>query len=95
MHLAAGQISSNIQNRIAAVVVFGDPDNGRSFPGVLGGRSITFCAVGDDICAGGVAILPAHLSYGSVSFYQRRIKTETDYFLQDAGSAAAFVLSHL
>ncbi len=45
MHLSAGQIPSTVQNRVAAVVVFGDPDNGQGFPGVLNGRSITFCSI--------------------------------------------------
>lgn len=63
MHLAAGQISSAVQNRVAAVVVFGDPDNGDGFPGVLNGRSITFCADGDNICDGGDIILPPHLRF--------------------------------
>ncbi|EKM82339.1 hypothetical protein AGABI1DRAFT_110999 [Agaricus bisporus var. burnettii JB137-S8] len=65
VHLSASQISSSVQNRVNAVVVFGDPDNGDGFPGVLNGRSITFCANGDNICDGGVIVLPAHLSYGS------------------------------
>ncbi|KAF9446411.1 carbohydrate esterase family 5 protein [Macrolepiota fuliginosa MF-IS2] len=64
-HLAANQLSSTVQNRVNAVVVFGDPDNGDGFPGVLNGRSITFCATGDDICLGGDIILAPHLSYGS------------------------------
>ncbi|KAF9460165.1 cutA, cutinase A [Collybia nuda] len=64
-HLAAGELSSTVQNRVNAAVVFGDPDNGQAFPGPINGRSKTFCAAGDNICAGGVIILPAHLSYGS------------------------------
>ncbi|XP_006457779.1 hypothetical protein AGABI2DRAFT_190202 [Agaricus bisporus var. bisporus H97] len=63
-HLAANQISSSVQNRVNAVVVFGDPDNGDGFPGVLNGRSITFCADGDNICDGGIIVLPPHFSYG-------------------------------
>ena len=95
VHLAAQQISSSVQNRVAAVVVFGDPDNGSGFPGVLNGRSITFCNTGDDMCAGGDFILPAHLTYGAVSLYQRRVRTVTDNFPQNAGDAANFVNSHL
>ncbi|PFH47880.1 carbohydrate esterase family 5 protein [Amanita thiersii Skay4041] len=64
-HLAAGQLSSTVQNRVNAVVVFGDPDNGQAFPGGLNDREITFCANGDDICDGGVIITSAHLSYGA------------------------------
>ena len=94
MHLAAGQIPSSDQDRVAAVVVFGDPDNGSGFPGVLNGRSVTFCNDGDNICEGGDLILLPHLTYGEVSLYQRRIKTVTDK-LQDAGKAADFVASHL
>ncbi|TFK35878.1 cutinase [Crucibulum laeve] len=64
-HLAAKQLSSTVQSRVNAVVVFGDPDDNQGFPGVLNGRSITFCAQGDDICSGGQIINAAHLSYGS------------------------------
>jgi hypothetical protein len=52
-------------------VVFGDPDDGDGFPGVLNDRSITFCAFGDDICAGGILVLPPHLSYGAVGYQYR------------------------
>ncbi|PFH46531.1 carbohydrate esterase family 5 protein [Amanita thiersii Skay4041] len=64
-HLAAGQLSSTVQDRVNAVVVFGDPDIGQAFPGGLNDREITFCANGDDICDGGVIITSAHLSYGA------------------------------
>ncbi|KAF4614450.1 hypothetical protein D9613_002536 [Agrocybe pediades] len=64
-HLAAKKLSSTVQNRVNAVVVFGDPDDNQGFPGVLNGRSLTFCAVGDDICLGGDVIDAAHLSYGA------------------------------
>ncbi|KAF8884463.1 cutinase [Infundibulicybe gibba] len=64
-HLAAVKLSTTTQNRVKAVVVFGDPDDNQGFPGVLNARSTTFCAAGDDICAGGDIITPAHLSYGA------------------------------
>jgi len=64
-HLAAGKLSSAIQDRVNAAVVFGDPDNGQAFPGPIAGRSKTFCAPGDDICEGGILVLPPHLSYGA------------------------------
>lgn len=95
VHLSAGQIPSTVQNRVAAVVVFGDPDNGQGFPGVLNGRSITFCSTDDLICQGADIILPAHLSYGAVSPYQGHTRTMTDNILQNAGDAATFVASHL
>ncbi|KAF7778444.1 CAZyme family CE5 [Agaricus bisporus var. burnettii] len=64
VHLSAKQISSSVQERVKAVVVFGDPDNGDGFPGVLNSRSITFCAIGDTICDGGIIVFPPHFTYG-------------------------------
>ncbi|KAF8665369.1 hypothetical protein AX16_000388 [Volvariella volvacea WC 439] len=64
-HLAAARLSSAVQQRVNAAVVFGDPKRGEPFPGVINGRSITFCAFGDLICSGSAIILPPHLSYGS------------------------------
>lgn len=66
-HLAAGKLSSTVQNRVSAAVVFGDPMKGRAFPGAISGRSKTFCALLDNICAGGVLITASHLGYGAVS----------------------------
>ncbi|KAG5352960.1 hypothetical protein C0989_011750 [Termitomyces sp. Mn162] len=56
---------SAVQNRVNAAVVFGDPDNGQPFPGPIQAHELTFCAAGDNICAGGILILPPHLSYGA------------------------------
>lgn len=67
VHLAVPKLSSSVQSKLKAIVIFGDPDNGQSFPGNLNAIEKTFCAVGDDICLGGDLILPAHLSYGAVS----------------------------
>ncbi|KAF9462695.1 cutinase [Collybia nuda] len=64
-HLAAGKLSSTVQNRVNAAVVFGDPMKGRAFPGPISGRSKTFCALLDNICAGGVLITASHLGYGA------------------------------
>jgi len=61
VHLAAAQVSTN-QNRVVAVVTFGDPDRDQVLPGVLEGRRKTFCAKDDLICDGKVIVLPAHLS---------------------------------
>ncbi|KAF8069325.1 cutinase [Lyophyllum atratum] len=63
-HLAAWKLSTTVQNRVNAAVVFGDPDNGQAFPGVINDREKTFCHTGDDICAGGNLILAPHLNYG-------------------------------
>jgi len=67
VHLAADQISSSVQNRVAAVVTFGDPYYGSDLPGVLNDRAITFCHHFDTICNGGIVISPTHLTYGEVS----------------------------
>ncbi|TFK40467.1 cutinase [Crucibulum laeve] len=64
-HLAAARLSSTIQNRVSAVVTFGDPDRDQALPGVLQGRRKTFCAAGDLICEGQPIILAPHLSYGA------------------------------
>ncbi|KAG5733077.1 Cutinase [Termitomyces sp. T112] len=64
-HRAAARLSRAVQNRVNAAVVFGDPDNGQPFPGPIQAHELTFCAAGDNICAGGILILPPHLSYGA------------------------------
>ena len=66
-HLAARQLSSAIQNRVVAVVTFGDPNERTALPGVLQSRRKTFCNFGDLICTGQSIILAPHLTYGSVS----------------------------
>ncbi|KAF8912246.1 cutA, cutinase A [Gymnopilus junonius] len=65
VHLAVPQLSSAVQQRVNAIVIFGDPDNGEPFPGNLNSVEKTFCAEGDDICAHGDLVLPPHLSYGA------------------------------
>ncbi|KAF6763308.1 cutinase [Ephemerocybe angulata] len=64
-HLAAGQLTSAIQDRVVAVVTFGDPDENTALPGVLESRRKTFCNVGDLICTGQPIVLAPHLTYGS------------------------------
>ncbi|PPQ73708.1 hypothetical protein CVT24_007263 [Panaeolus cyanescens] len=63
-HRAAGRLAANIQERVVAVVTFGDPNERRALPGVLQSRRRTFCATGDLICSGLSLILPPHLTYG-------------------------------
>ncbi|PPQ71527.1 hypothetical protein CVT24_006476 [Panaeolus cyanescens] len=60
-HRAAARLSSSIQERVNAVVTFGDPYEDTRLPGVLESRRKTFCAFGDLICTGQPIILPAHL----------------------------------
>ena len=69
VHLAADHLSAAYQDRVVAVVTFGDPDRDRVLPGVLESRRETFCAAGDLICEGEAirVVLPPHLSYGAVS----------------------------
>lgn len=64
-HKAAKQISTALHPRIAAIVVFGDPNNGDAFPGTLNNNVKTFCNAGDLICSGQAIILAPHLRYGS------------------------------
>ena len=66
-HLAARQLSSSEQNRIVAVVTFGDPYRSTALPGVLQSRRKTFCNLGDLICTGQPIVLAPHLTYGTVS----------------------------
>jgi len=65
-HIAANRLSSAIQNRVVAVVTFGDPNRDKALPGVLQSRRKTFCNFGDLICEGLPTILAAHLTYGTV-----------------------------
>ncbi|KAG5652787.1 hypothetical protein H0H81_003667 [Sphagnurus paluster] len=62
-HLAAGQLSADVQKRVNGAVVFGDPLNGTAFSGSI--PSKTFCASGDNICEGGFQVRFAHFSYGA------------------------------
>ncbi|KAF8151758.1 cutinase [Crassisporium funariophilum] len=64
VHLAAASLSPALQNRVNAVVTFGDPNRDETLPGVLEGRRKTFCAAGDLICDGKAQIRAPHLSYG-------------------------------
>ncbi|KAF8147578.1 cutinase [Crassisporium funariophilum] len=64
-HIAANRLTTAIQNRVSAVVTFGDPFQNRSLPGVLQSRRKTFCNFGDLICSGSPLILAPHLTYGS------------------------------
>ena len=46
-----------------AVVLFGDPFNGRPVGNVPASKVKTFCNSGDNICDGGVLVLYPHLTY--------------------------------
>ncbi|KAF9053148.1 cutinase [Panaeolus papilionaceus] len=64
-HRAAARLSSSVQQRVVAVVTFGDPYEDTALPGVLQSRRKTFCAFGDLICEAQPVVLPAHLGYGA------------------------------
>ncbi|KAF5323817.1 hypothetical protein D9619_012988 [Psilocybe cf. subviscida] len=65
VHNAAAKLSTAIQNRVNAVVIFGDPKRDQALPSILEARRKTFCASGDLICDGTAIILAPHLSYGA------------------------------
>lgn len=77
-HLAARQLSTTVQNRVVAVVTFGDPYESTALPGVFQSRRKTWCNFGDLICAGLPTILAPHLTYGTdaaatASFVRARV----------------------
>ncbi|KAF9014216.1 cutinase [Cyathus striatus] len=62
-HIAAKQLSAAVQDRVNAVVTFGDPDRDTALPGVLQSRRDTYCNTGDMVCDGVPIILPPHTQY--------------------------------
>lgn len=64
VHNAARQLSAAAVSRVSAAVIFGDPNDGKPVAQIDSSRTKVFCAAGDNICDGGILILPAHLSYG-------------------------------
>ncbi|KAI9689740.1 MAG: hypothetical protein M1822_009622 [Bathelium mastoideum] len=64
IHKAAPELSTAARNAVRAIVVFGDPDDGQPFSGISESKVDTFCAAGDEICAGTSIVSAAHLSYG-------------------------------
>ncbi|KAH8155087.1 uncharacterized protein LAJ45_00096 [Morchella importuna] len=63
VHKAAKRIPSALYANVGAIVLFGDPNNGDSFPGSLNANVKTFCHFGDLICLGWPVPLPPHLNY--------------------------------
>ncbi|KAF9258681.1 cutA, cutinase A [Marasmius fiardii PR-910] len=64
VHNSAKQLSPDVQSRISAAVIFGDPDNGQAVTGVSADKTKIVCHTGDNICAGGDLVLAPHLTYG-------------------------------
>lgn len=44
-------------------MIFGDPDNGDAVGTIAADKVKVICHGGDNICAGGVLVLPPHLNY--------------------------------
>lgn len=44
-------------------MIFGDPDNGDAVGSIPADKVNVICHKGDNICAGGVIVLPPHLNY--------------------------------
>ncbi|KAF9255227.1 cutA, cutinase A [Marasmius fiardii PR-910] len=63
VHNSARMLSSSVASRIAAAVIFGDPDDGEAVAGVPASRTDVICHNGDNICEHGVLVLPPHLNY--------------------------------
>ncbi|KAL0564033.1 hypothetical protein V5O48_018021 [Marasmius crinis-equi] len=64
VHNSAAMLSSAVSSRIAAVVIFGDPDDGEAVAGISSSRVDVICHAGDNICEHGTLVLPPHLTYG-------------------------------
>lgn len=64
VHAAADKLGDSAAlKQVAAVVIFGDPDNGDPVGTIAADKVQVICHDGDNICAGGVLILPPHLNY--------------------------------
>jgi cutinase len=64
VHNAAEQLPADVTSRVAAAIIFGDPNNGDPVQGVAASKTQINCRVGDNICSGGTLILAPHLAYG-------------------------------
>lgn len=65
VHNAISQLPQAATDKVAAVVMFGDPKNGVALGKGVDAKAKTFCNAGDLICRGQAVILAAHLTYGS------------------------------
>ncbi|RDW59847.1 cutinase-2 [Coleophoma cylindrospora] len=64
VHNAAKTLTTAQNAAVAAVVIFGDPDNGEAVGSIPSSNVLIICHAGDDICAHGDSILAPHLTYG-------------------------------
>ncbi|ROV87664.1 hypothetical protein VSDG_09648 [Cytospora chrysosperma] len=63
VHNAADQISSNVTDFVAAVLIFGDPDNGEAVGDIPDDKVHVICHALDGICLHLGIITPQHLNY--------------------------------
>lgn len=62
-HKAAARLATALHNRIKAIVLIGDPNDGDALPGALNGKSKTWCHDNDYICDGLPLPIGGHLDY--------------------------------
>ncbi|TGZ80869.1 cutinase-domain-containing protein [Ascodesmis nigricans] len=62
-HKAAARMPTAHRSYVGAIVLFGDPNNGTPFPGVLNNNVLTFCNDGDLICDGWPIPTSDHSNY--------------------------------
>ncbi|KAK7041778.1 hypothetical protein VNI00_009067 [Paramarasmius palmivorus] len=65
VHNSAALLSPSVAARVSAVVIFGDPKSSQRVANVDTSKVKVFCNFGDNICDGGVLVLPPHLTYGA------------------------------
>ncbi|KFY07955.1 hypothetical protein V492_06679 [Pseudogymnoascus sp. VKM F-4246] len=63
VHNAAVQLSADNSAKVNSVVIFGDPNDGDAVGSIPAANVDVICHDGDNICDGGIIILPAHLNY--------------------------------
>lgn len=46
------------------MIIFGDPMHGQAVGDISASKVKVYCHTGDNICDGGIMVLPAHMNYG-------------------------------
>lgn len=63
VHNAASNLDAATLSKVSAVVLFGDPDDGKAVANIDPSKVLVVCHAGDNICQGGDIILLPHLTY--------------------------------
>ncbi|GKT47815.1 cutinase [Colletotrichum spaethianum] len=63
VHNAAAKLTTAQTNRISAVLIFGDPFDGRAVGKIPASKVKVICHDGDNICDGGIIITSDHTNY--------------------------------